>query len=265
LNADHSSTAAARTARPSDAPPRTRRLAPLGVVVGAPPVVVAEPLKLSLPVDDPLALMLSLAEPAAPSTVPPVTAEPDAAPPTAVLGALAAPDADAEAPAALLAPAAVVAPPVAAVDALAFALAWNCAKVLSAVGLMAKVMPEVEQWGAGTVCRQKNHSGVATVTLMGMGALDPFAIGMKPESKPCAPVVASNAGVHGEVNSDWVTEWFFGWKTKLTISPTAAVIEVGVKASPLSPTSTVKLAASARAGRTVERAAVEKRILLIEA
>lgn len=57
--------------------------------------------------------------------------------------------------------------------------------------------------------------------------------GMKPEVTP--PAIA----VQGVLKVLWVSVWFFGWNSKLTTSPIAAVISDGLNVSPEAPTSTL--------------------------
>jgi len=54
----------------------------------------------------------------------------------------------------------------------------------------------------------------------------PFVTGRKPVSNP------SERGVHGWAKLDWVTEWFLGLKVNSTMSPTAAVMLLGLKMRP---------------------------------
>jgi len=79
----------------------------------------------------------------------------------------------------------------------------------------------------------------------------------KPESMPCPGAVWME---HGLAKVDWVTLWFFDWNWKDTVSPCAAVMLGGEKASsPPAPTVTRWSAADARRGR-VAAATREKRI-----
>jgi len=59
------------------------------------------------------------------------------------------------------------------------------------------------------------------------------ATGWKPEARPLAILVQGAAKV------DWVTVWFFGLKTNVTVSPATAVTDGGSKMSrPEGPTMT---------------------------
>jgi len=84
----------------------------------------------------------------------------------------------------------------------ALAVAWKASNVLFTVGLIANTMPD-SQW---PVCRQKNQSGVVTLTVtVKEGTCVALAeTGWKPESTPFA------SGWHGAVKDDCVTVWFFG-------------------------------------------------------
>lgn len=84
----------------------------------------------------------------------------------------------------------------------ALAAAWNAAKLLFAVGLMAKTMP-CSQW---PVWWQKNQSGVVAFTVSEKeGTVVALAeTGRKPESMPLA------RGWHGAAKDDCVTVWFLG-------------------------------------------------------
>jgi hypothetical protein len=91
------------------------------------------------------------------------------------------------------------------------AAAWNAAKVLFAVGLMANTMPS-SQW---PVWRQYHQVGVVSLTVIeNEGTCVALAAtGWKPESAPLA------SGWHGAAKDDCVTVWFFGEKTNSTVSP----------------------------------------------
>lgn len=86
------------------------------------------------------------------------------------------------------------------------AAAWNCSKVLSAVGFTANTIPAV-QWTAGTVWAQKNHKGVVSVTwnVHTGSAVSVALTGWKPESIPVGD------RTQGAAKVDWVTEWFLFW------------------------------------------------------
>jgi len=87
----------------------------------------------------------------------------------------------------------------------------------------------------------------------------PEGTGINPESMPRVGVVWRT---HGLGKVDWVTEWFFPWNWKETVSPAAAVIWLGLKMSALlAPTCTRKFFAltTAMENRTV--ATREKRIV----
>lgn len=70
-------------------------------------------------------------------------------------------------------------------------------------------------------------------------------------------------GAHGELNAAWAMEWFLGQKRKVTVSPSAAVMESGLKTrSPvLVPTATLWSTASAELARAVAVKSVEKCIM----
>jgi hypothetical protein len=142
---------------------------------------------------------------------------------------------------------------------LAMAAAWNAAKLLLAVGLMAKTIP-FAQW---PVCLQKNQRGLVTLSIVILqdgNCVAPAATGWNPESMPCLGVVMS---VHGSAKVDCVTVWFFERNWNWTVSPTLAVTLEGLYSRPVSPTRTVMLAAETTAAEARATARVEKRIFSI--
>lgn len=89
----------------------------------------------------------------------------------------------------------------------------------------------------------------------------PLAVNWKPESTPTVGVVI---GTHGSAKVDWVTEWFFAWNWKVTVSPSEALlIQDGLKArAPPAPTVTRWSAAkTTEENRAVAR--TEKSILFV--
>lgn len=99
-----------------------------------------------------------------------------------------------------------------------------------------------------------------TVTENEGAVVAPAATGWKPESIPDA------RGWQGAAKDDCVTVWFFGKKTKETVSPTEALTELGEKESPLLPTWTWISAADAEVAAAMAARAAEarvKRILMI--
>jgi hypothetical protein len=52
------------------------------------------------------------------------------------------------------------------------------------------------------------------------------ATGLNPELNPGVPVGASSA-LHGLRKLDWVTVWFLGWNSNVTVSPMLALMLAG--------------------------------------
>jgi hypothetical protein len=89
-------------------------------------------------------------------------------------------------------------------------------------------------------CAEKIQSGSVVFTWMVYVGKLLVLTAMKPESKISdALVFVSLNGVHGAANELAVTVWFFGRISKVTVSPTFAVMLVGLKLSwELAPTVT---------------------------
>lgn len=103
----------------------------------------------------------------------------------------------------------------------AIAAAKNAAWDFVAVGLILNTIPLPQC----PFCLQYIQIGVLTVTWncnMGAGETVLLGLGMNPESKP--PTVETQ----GCAKEDWVTVWFMDSKLNCTMSPTAALMLLGV-------------------------------------
>jgi len=108
------------------------------------------------------------------------------------------------------------------------ALAWKAAKVLLSFALTAKTIPFV-QW---PVCPQWNQRGLVSLTTNEKPTVVRLTLVglLNPESRPTFPVDSSSFR-HGALKLDCVTVWFLGLKKNATVSPTLALMLLGLYTS----------------------------------